>query len=246
MDPVPAALCLSGIFLANPGQTSNLQIAAGLLRGVDHLDHIPLNPWTGAVFLGQVEGCGDGLIFAAVFVPAGVGAIVSAVLRTQMGTFCSISLFMMYEPVATVARRAGPIQPDSFTANGAIAAMLVLACLVCLGNAEQAHSRARGGPRMNDRIIFEDVSKFYGEVLGVNRISLSIPPGITTLVGPNGSGKTTIMNLMTGLVQPSSGRISVLGSRLPIRQSYSASSAIALSSIFFLAVSPAGSLSSIA
>ncbi|WP_263351980.1 ABC transporter ATP-binding protein [Acidicapsa acidisoli] len=64
---------------------------------------------------------------------------------------------------------------------------------------------------INDRIIFEDVSKFYGEVLGVNRITLSIPPGITTLVGPNGSGKTTLMNLMTGLVQPSSGHISVLG-----------------------------------
>jgi ABC-2 type transport system ATP-binding protein len=64
---------------------------------------------------------------------------------------------------------------------------------------------------MNDRIIFEDVSKFYGEVLGVNRISLSIQPGITTLVGPNGSGKTTIMNLMTGLIQPSRGKISVLG-----------------------------------
>ncbi len=64
---------------------------------------------------------------------------------------------------------------------------------------------------MNDQIIFEDVSKFYGEVLGVNRISLTIPPGITTLVGPNGSGKTTLMNLLTGLVQPSSGTISVMG-----------------------------------
>ncbi len=53
---------------------------------------------------------------------------------------------------------------------------------------------------MNDRIVFEDVSKFYGEVLGVNRISLSLPPGITTLVGPTGSVKTTLMNLMTGLV----------------------------------------------
>ena len=63
----------------------------------------------------------------------------------------------------------------------------------------------------NDRIIFEDVSKFYGEVLGVNRVSLSIPSGITTLVGPNGSGKTTLMNLMTGLVQPSSGHVSVMG-----------------------------------
>jgi ABC-2 type transport system ATP-binding protein len=64
---------------------------------------------------------------------------------------------------------------------------------------------------MSDRIVFEDVSKFYGEVLGVNRVSLSIPPGVTTLVGPNGAGKTTLMNLMTGLVQPSSGRVSVLG-----------------------------------
>jgi len=64
---------------------------------------------------------------------------------------------------------------------------------------------------MNDKIIFDNVSKFYGEVLGVNRISLTIPPGITTLVGPNGSGKTTLMNLMTGLVQPSSGSISVIG-----------------------------------
>jgi ABC-2 type transport system ATP-binding protein len=64
---------------------------------------------------------------------------------------------------------------------------------------------------VSDRIIFEDVSKFYGEILGVNRVKLSIPPGITSLVGPNGSGKTTLMNLMTGLVKPSRGRIEVLG-----------------------------------
>jgi len=63
---------------------------------------------------------------------------------------------------------------------------------------------------VNDRIIFEDVSKFYGEILGVNRVNLSIPPGITSLVGPNGSGKTTLMNLMTGLVRPTRGRIRVL------------------------------------
>jgi ABC-2 type transport system ATP-binding protein len=62
-----------------------------------------------------------------------------------------------------------------------------------------------------DRIVFEDVSKFYGEVLGVNRVSLSIGPGITSLVGPNGSGKTTLMNLMTGLLRPTKGRVSVLG-----------------------------------
>jgi ABC-2 type transport system ATP-binding protein len=64
---------------------------------------------------------------------------------------------------------------------------------------------------INDRIVFEDVSKFYGEILGVNRVNLSIPTGVTSLVGPNGSGKTTLMNLMTGLVRPTRGRIQVLG-----------------------------------
>src|SRR5664280_1783703 len=60
-------------------------------------------------------------------------------------------------------------------------------------------------------ITFANVSRFYGEVLGVNKVSLTIPPGVTSLVGPNGSGKTTLMNLMTGLIRPSQGEISVLG-----------------------------------
>jgi ABC-2 type transport system ATP-binding protein len=65
---------------------------------------------------------------------------------------------------------------------------------------------------MSENVItFENVSRFYGEVLGVNRVSMSIPPGVTSLVGPNGSGKTTLMNLMTGLLRPTEGKIQVLG-----------------------------------
>jgi ABC-2 type transport system ATP-binding protein len=60
-------------------------------------------------------------------------------------------------------------------------------------------------------ITFGNVSRFYGEVLGVNRVHLTIPPGVTSLVGPNGSGKTTLMNLMTGLIRPTQGDIRVLG-----------------------------------
>src|SRR5438876_5165068 len=67
------------------------------------------------------------------------------------------------------------------------------------------------GDNVNQSIIFDDVSKFYGEILGVNRVNLQIAPGITSLVGPNGAGKSTLMNLMTGLLQPTRGKISILG-----------------------------------
>src|SRR4051795_8263348 len=79
-------------------------------------------------------------------------------------------------------------------------------------------SRRGGGPLTQGfaesspgLITFSNVSRFYGEVLGINKVSLTIPAGITSLVGPNGSGKTTLMNLMTGLIRPSQGEISVLG-----------------------------------
>jgi ABC-2 type transport system ATP-binding protein len=63
----------------------------------------------------------------------------------------------------------------------------------------------------NRQIVFDNVSKFYGEVLGVNRVSFALDHGITSLVGPNGSGKTTLMNLLTGLIKPTRGSIHVLG-----------------------------------
>ena len=71
-----------------------------------------------------------------------------------------------------------------------------------------------------DRIVLTDVSKFYGEVLGVNKINLRIAPGITSLVGPNGSGKTTLMNLLTGLIRPTRGDIEVLGTRTDDPESF--------------------------
>src|SRR5688572_25301964 len=64
---------------------------------------------------------------------------------------------------------------------------------------------------IRNSIVFDDVSKFYGEILGVNRVNLEISPGITSLVGPNGAGKSTLMNLMTGLLRPSRGQITILG-----------------------------------
>ncbi len=62
-------------------------------------------------------------------------------------------------------------------------------------------------------ISVANVSKFYGEVLGVNRVTVEIEPGLTGLVGPNGSGKSTLMHLLSGLLRPTRGTISILGVR---------------------------------
>ena len=56
----------------------------------------------------------------------------------------------------------------------------------------------------------ENLSKWYGEVLGVNDVTLTIYPGITGLLGPNGAGKTSLLKLMTGQLKPNQGYIAVL------------------------------------
>lgn len=60
-------------------------------------------------------------------------------------------------------------------------------------------------------IRVDNVSRWYGEVLGVNKVSVDILPGITGLVGPNGSGKTTLMNVICGILRPGQGTATVFG-----------------------------------
>ncbi len=59
------------------------------------------------------------------------------------------------------------------------------------------------------KIVLKEISKFYGDILGINRVSLTFEPGITGLVGPNGAGKSTLMNLIAGLVHPTAGTLNV-------------------------------------
>jgi len=60
-------------------------------------------------------------------------------------------------------------------------------------------------------VAAEHLSKWYGQVIGLNDVTLTVPPGITGLLGPNGAGKSTFMKLMTGQLRPSKGSINVLG-----------------------------------
>ena len=57
----------------------------------------------------------------------------------------------------------------------------------------------------------ERVSKWYGQVIGLNDVTVNVPGGITGLLGPNGAGKSTFMKLITGQLRPSKGDVRVLG-----------------------------------
>jgi ABC-2 type transport system ATP-binding protein len=60
-------------------------------------------------------------------------------------------------------------------------------------------------------VAADHVSKWYGQVIGLNDVSVEVPPGITGLLGPNGAGKSTFMKLITGQLKPSKGMVKVLG-----------------------------------
>ncbi len=61
-------------------------------------------------------------------------------------------------------------------------------------------------------IEFQNVTKLYGSVIGVNDITLTLEAGAYGLLGPNGSGKTTFINLILGQLQPTIGHVRVFGS----------------------------------
>jgi ABC-2 type transport system ATP-binding protein len=60
-------------------------------------------------------------------------------------------------------------------------------------------------------VEFDGVSKWYGNVIGLNKLSVRITPGVTGLLGPNGAGKSTMLQLATGQLKASQGQVRVLG-----------------------------------
>ncbi|MBA9001258.1 ABC transporter ATP-binding protein [Thermomonospora cellulosilytica] len=57
----------------------------------------------------------------------------------------------------------------------------------------------------------ENVSRWYGNVVAVNGVSMEIGPGVTGLLGPNGAGKSTLIHMMGGFIPPSSGTVTLDG-----------------------------------
>jgi ABC-2 type transport system ATP-binding protein len=63
-------------------------------------------------------------------------------------------------------------------------------------------------------VEFHEVSKWYGNVIGINKMSILIQPGVTGLLGPNGAGKSTLLQLATGQLRQSQGTVRVLGEQV--------------------------------
>jgi ABC-2 type transport system ATP-binding protein len=64
---------------------------------------------------------------------------------------------------------------------------------------------------MSALIQAQELSRWYGIVMGLNNVSFQIEPGLTGLVGPNGAGKSTLIQIITGQLKPSSGQLTVFG-----------------------------------
>ena len=58
-------------------------------------------------------------------------------------------------------------------------------------------------------IELRNVSRWYGNVVAVNDVTMSIGPGVTGLLGPNGAGKSTLMHMIAGFLPPSRGELTI-------------------------------------
>jgi len=75
----------------------------------------------------------------------------------------------------------------------------------------QLLSEINGPAEVTPIVAFHEVSKWYGNVIGLNKLTIQIPVGVTGLLGPNGAGKSTLLQLATGQLFPSQGTVTVLG-----------------------------------
>ena len=79
------------------------------------------------------------------------------------------------------------------------------------GSAGRAGRPLPEGGRLVTTIELRNVSRWYGNVVAINDITMTVGPGVTGLLGPNGAGKSTLLHLISGFLEPSRGELTVGG-----------------------------------
>ena len=122
-----------------------------------------------------------------------------------------VSPFTMLDGVAAVARRRRrAARSRARAAYGAAVRRHV-------PRAAGGQPRAAWPPGTGRRVIamttieLRNVSRWYGNVVAVNDITMTIGPGVTGLLGPNGAGKSTLLHMIAGFLAPSRGELTVAG-----------------------------------
>ena len=101
-----------------------------------------------------------------------------------------------------------PMPVDGAWVAGVRLVVAVLLAAACL--ARPGRPLPEGGVAMST-LVLDSASRWFGNVVAVNDVSLSIGPGVTGLLGPNGAGKTTLMAMMSGFLAPSAGNVTLDG-----------------------------------
>ncbi len=83
-----------------------------------------------------------------------------------------------------------------------------------------AEATTGGTRRTPSTVKVERVTRWYGDVIALNDVTLEVGPGVSGLLGPNGAGKTTLIRLITGMASPGDGQVLLDGE--PIRNRLSA------------------------
>lgn len=166
------------------------------LQNIDFIGDENSYPWQAIIY-------GVALILLMMFRPEGLlpeGTGIGA-LRRRLGNRSS------------APRAETPATLGVIAANGNVAAPLPDRPNVAPPNAGGADVDPAGSPAPGVAIVrVEDLAKHFGGIYAVNGVNLVLRENqITALIGPNGAGKTTIFNLITGVLPPDRGRVSLRG-----------------------------------
>ncbi len=163
------------------------------------------------------RGFGIAAIIVVLLVLGLVGGILQGLTldaghHSAAGYFGLVSPFVLVDGVQVWLFGADPTRrPDRPGTLGGVVFLAVSLAVVGRVLRGPAAPVPEGGRVVTTSLVLDKVSRWYGNVVAVNDVTMEIGPGVTGLLGPNGAGKSTLIHLMSGFLAPSSGTVTLGG-----------------------------------